>query len=367
MRLTSLAVENLRCYKLARLELPAGAVALIGENGSGKTTLLEAVYALATGKSFRTPALQKLIRSGNEQARILGSWVKGDERQARQREFQIAAKGTRFLYQDKVIPRGQVPEFLPVVAYCREYLAILTGPPEGRRRFIDRGLLAADPRYFAIWRDAQKATRAKQAALAAGDGALIRAAAQTLIPLAFRLQRARARFVERLSRVLPALHSELGLPETKDAAPLTLRYAPSPPLLQAIEANEPEPYRKALLEALPRERERRMLLRGPQRDELQILWDGRPVAQASGGQQRLALYLLKRAKVEVLSRQYQTPPIFLLDDADAEWDDVRLRAVLHSLAASPGQLLLTAKRREVVKLLPAEPAVFIVENGKIKA
>ena len=108
-----------------------------------------------------------------------------------------------------------------------------------------------------------------------------------------------------------------------------------------------------------------MLLRGPQRDELQLLWDGRPVAQASGGQQRLALYLLKRAKVEVLSRQYQTPPIFLLDDADAEWDDVRLRAVLHSLAASPGQLLLTAKRREVVKLLPAEPAVFTIENGKI--
>ena len=59
------------------------------------------------------------------------------------------------------------------------------------------------------------------------------------------------------------------------------------------------------------------------------------------------------------------PPIFLLDDADAEWDDVRLRAVLHSLAASPGQLLLTAKRAEVVKLLPAEPAVFHIQNGKI--
>ena len=52
-------------------------------------------------------------------------------------------------------------------------------------------------------------------------------------------------------------------------------------------------------------------------------------------------------------------------DADAEWDDQRLGAVLASLARAPGQLLLTAKRREVVELLPVQPTVFQVKAGKV--
>lgn len=370
MRLTRLALQNFRCYALARIALPPGPVAFVGENGGGKTSLLEAAYALATGKSFRAATLSRLIRAGAPEAAVLGEWLADEKQKPRERELRIplagGGRGVQFFLRGKPVPRGAIPEFLPVVAFCREFLAILSGPPEGRRRFLDRGLIAADNRYLEFSAEVRRALRQKQAALVVDDTRTLRALQETLAPRVFRMQRARLRFVDKLSRALPLLAEELAV-EGGEIPPLTLRYRPSPgaAAVEALAAGDLAAWKPHFVAALAGERKRQMILSGPQRDELEILWDGRPVAQASGGQQRLALYLLKRAKVEVLARQFKTPPLFLLDDADAEWDDLRLGAVLASLARAPGQLLLTAKRREVVELLPVPPTVFTVKAGKV--
>ncbi len=366
MRLTTLAVENFRCHALARLELPSGRpVALVGPNGGGKTSLLEAAYLLATRKSFRTAQLPRLIRRGHAAAAARGMWS-AEKSRPQAREARLSSKGAQFLYDDRPLPRGLPPPFIPVVAFCREFLIVLTGPPEARRRYLDRGLAAAQPDYVRAAAALRRAAREKQLALT-GNPATLRAINQALALHAYKVQRARALLVERLNQALPPLAAEFAGDDPELQVPLSLAYRPSPPALEDLLSGETANYKKSFHASLEEERRRGFSLVGPQRDELAILWDGRPVTQASGGQQRLALYLLSRAVVEVLARRYGADPLFLYDDADAELDDARLKALLASLARAPGQLILTAKREAVVELLELPSARFRVEKGKVTA
>lgn len=365
MRLTELAVENFRCHKAARIELAGGPVALVGENGGGKTSLLEAAYLLATRKSFRTAQLGRLVRQGAPAGAARGVWSAPKQR-ARAREARLAARGAVFLYDDRPLQKGELPEFIPVVAFCREFLLVLTGPPEARRRYLDRGLAAAEPGYVRLLAELRRGLRHKQAALAGRPLSELRAVNQALCVTAFKVQRARARFVERLNAALPLLAEELRAADASLEVPLALAYRPSPGVLPDILAGETHAHRLAWESKLGDERTRGMSLVGPQRDDLALLWETRPVTQASGGQQRLALYLLSRAVVEVLARRYGAEPLFLYDDADAELDEKRLAAVLGSLSGAPGQLLITAKRRAVADLLPRGRTVYSVAPGAVE-
>jgi len=49
-----------------------------GDNGQGKTSVLEALYALATTKSFRTEKLVQVGAHADEQARVSATVREGD-------------------------------------------------------------------------------------------------------------------------------------------------------------------------------------------------------------------------------------------------------------------------------------------------
>jgi len=78
VRLQQIAVRGFRNLVSLDLELPPRGVALIGENGQGKTNLLEAIFVIATLRSFRTAKLSDLIAFGADHAK-LGARVWKDE------------------------------------------------------------------------------------------------------------------------------------------------------------------------------------------------------------------------------------------------------------------------------------------------
>src|ERR687885_972033 len=55
-----------------RIEWGSGLNIIFGENGQGKTNWLEAIYLLATTKSFRTQRPQEAIRFGESLAVVRG-------------------------------------------------------------------------------------------------------------------------------------------------------------------------------------------------------------------------------------------------------------------------------------------------------
>ncbi len=63
MLLESLEAHNFRNLS-GKISWGAGLNVIYGDNGQGKTNWLEAIYLLATTKSFRTQRLQEAIRFG---------------------------------------------------------------------------------------------------------------------------------------------------------------------------------------------------------------------------------------------------------------------------------------------------------------
>jgi DNA replication and repair protein RecF len=89
-----------------------------------------------------------------------------------------------------------------------------------------------------------------------------------------------------------------------------------------------------------------MSLRGPHRDDLRFVSDGRDLrTYGSRGQQRTAALALKLAEVAVMRTKLREPPLLLLDDVMSELDEARRAALLH-LLANVDQAIVTATGSE---------------------
>ena len=60
MKLKQLSLNNFRCLENRKIEFDPHFNLIYGRNGQGKTSLIEAVFFLATGKSFRTKKIKEL-------------------------------------------------------------------------------------------------------------------------------------------------------------------------------------------------------------------------------------------------------------------------------------------------------------------
>ena len=78
MLLESLEVHNFRNLS-GKVVWGAGLNIIYGDNGQGKTNWLEAIYLLATTKSFRTQRLQETIRFEEDLAVVRGRVAQSSE------------------------------------------------------------------------------------------------------------------------------------------------------------------------------------------------------------------------------------------------------------------------------------------------
>src|SRR5919112_2635830 len=89
MLLAAIEATNFRNLS-GRIEWGPRLNIIYGNNGHGKTNWLEAIYLLATTKSFRTQRLQEAIRFGEELAVVRGGVAQSPEVR---REIQVNLRG----------------------------------------------------------------------------------------------------------------------------------------------------------------------------------------------------------------------------------------------------------------------------------
>ena len=70
MNISSISLQNFRNYSKKEFEFSDKTTLIVGPNASGKTNLLEAIYLLATAKSFRADLEGEMIGYGKEIARV---------------------------------------------------------------------------------------------------------------------------------------------------------------------------------------------------------------------------------------------------------------------------------------------------------
>ena len=345
MILRSLATQNFRNLAEQSFAFHPETNLILGDNGQGKTNLLEAIYFLATTKSFRTPRSTTLVRIAEATVHVAGTVDRGslertlsiglDASSERRRELRIN--------QEKVTLQRYIAE-LSVIAYSAARLEILRGGPEERRRFLDRGIASTDRGYLQeltrYTRTLQQRNallqriserRASESMLDAWDAQLLEAA----LPVV----RARAAYSEQLSRAF----KETGERHDYHVRDLQLRYEPAA-LTPGVSIDEG---RAAIGQLRRRELAAGFTLWGPHRDNLLFELSGRPAAEIlSSGELKVTVLFLKLAKLGLLEGNRGEKPLFLLDDLDAELDLAIIEKLLVTLTGRV-QLFTTSAKASI--------------------
>ncbi len=339
---------------------------LVGENGQGKTNWLEAIFFLATARSFRTAKLSEAVCFGQELAFVRGSVRESPEIV---RDLQTAIQGnTKSLSvngKKETVQRylGQ----LHAVVFNADELEIVRGMPDARRRFLDAGITALHPPFVQTFSDYNRVIRQKNALLQTARDAeysldktaeMLAPWNEQLAPLAARIHRARVRYIERLNAVLEK--KLFGREE------LSVRYRSS------LEGKgDLGSYEALITERLALRVQAETMachsLIGTHRDDMELEFDGHDLRKfGSAGQQRSALLLLQLANISVYHATRGEYPLFLLDDIDAELDYRRIGQLLDFLAGKT-QTFVTTSKESFVEKFGVEANVSVVTAGTAKS
>jgi len=363
MLLESLEVHNFRNLS-GKVFWGNGLNIIYGDNGQGKTNWLEAIYLLATTKSFRTQKLQETIRFDEDLTVVRG---RVSQSQEVQREMQVNLQGSTksIAVNGKRESIARYLGQLHVVAFTADELDVVRGMPEARRKFIDRGVVSLHHAYVQTLADYNRVIKQKNRLLQDASememsleqaSEIIAPWNEQLIRLSSEIHRARSDYVGRLSDAL-----EHRLFERED---ISIRYVSS------LEGKgDLSNYEALIAERLQLRLQAEIAagysLIGPHRDDLEILFDGREMrAYGSSGQQRSALIILDLAAISVYYSGHNEYPLFLIDDVDAELDRKRISYLLGYLEGRT-QTFITTSKESLVKEFVKRANVYRVNNGAV--
>jgi DNA replication and repair protein RecF len=379
MYLTHLSLTNFRNFARLDVDVPQGAVLLLGDNAQGKTSLLEAIYYLATFTSFHAHSDRQLInfiaaREALAVARIVADFCRMDAVSGSRlhhlevRIIQEAGGLNHDLTLRKEVlldgNKGKVSEsvgYLNAVLFLPQTLRVIEGSPEERRRYINLTLSQVLPRYAYFLGEYNKSLAQRNALLKqinerGGDQEQLQYWDEQLANSGSQIMVARIHAIHELERHAIQIHAQL----THGAEVLRLSYEPAyDPLPQparqyALPLNEPidrtgvsiEKIQQGFLAALVGLRKeeivRGLTTIGPQRDDLRFLTNGIDLGIfGSRGQARTAMLALKLAEVAWMKEKTGQWPVLLLDEVLAELDQRRRTDLLTRLSKTEQNLLTT--------------------------
>ena len=159
MHFTLLRVRHLRCLVDAELQPHPRLNLVSGANGAGKSSLLEAIHLLAYGRSFRGRVRDGLIRTGVPALEVYAEWAE-TSRQGRRAGLRHA--GGRWggrLDGVEIDLLSTLSAALAALTFEPGSHALVDGPSESRRRFLDWGLFHVEPDFLPPWRRFARAKR----------------------------------------------------------------------------------------------------------------------------------------------------------------------------------------------------------------
>ena len=331
MHLAHLRLRDFRNYARLDVNFSPGFHVLLGDNAQGKTNVLEAIYLMATLRSFRGVGGAQMIRHGAKGYFAGGTVVGQGDHEIKMywsaRERKLALDGQ---------PVKRLADYfgaLRTVVFCTEDLQLVKGTSRSRRRFLDLLLAQTQPGYLALLQRYMSAVRSRNVLLKqrSPDESSLESFSIELVKLGNDLIRARRELIPKFSPLARLAYRRIA----NDAEELRIEYQPSVKNDFAVE----------LAQSRARERAFRATVVGPHRDDLQLLQNEKSAAQyGSEGQKRTLAIALKMAQAEYLAGIHGSPPILLIDDVMGELDVKRRSGflpLLEQARKSSGQVFMT--------------------------
>ena len=332
MHLAHLRLRDFRNYTRLDVGFVPGFHQLLGDNAQGKTNILEAIYLIATLRSFRGVGGAQMVRHGQKGYFVGGKVVGQGEHDIKM--YWSSPERTLSLDARPVRKLTDYLGVLRTVVFCTEDLQLVKGVARARRRFLDLLVSQTYPGYLPLLQRYTQALRSRNAILKQPrpDPTALDGFSRELVKSGEEIIRVRRELVPKFSPLAQLAYRRIA----SEAEELRLEYQPSVKQDFSVE----------LAQSRHREGAYRSTLIGPHRDDLQFLLDDRSAAQfGSEGQKRTLAITLKLAQAEYLTGLHGSPPVLLIDDIMGELDAKRRSGFLPLLQRaqqSHGQVFMTA-------------------------
>lgn len=355
MILTQLDVANFRNIESATLVPYPSLNLLTGSNGSGKSSVLEAIQCLSTGHSFRTRRARELIARNSVEFTLTALFSDPATQRKHRAGLQRQRDGSVDLRLDfeEIKSIANVTRLLPVKSLTPDSHRLIQEGPDERRQFLDWGVFHMEHSFFETWRQFKRSLSQRNQLLRdSGADAQIKTWDTLFVESAIQIDQYRKAYVERLSIALE--HRMRMLDATFH---VELQYRPG-------WTNEFELH-DLLVRNLDYHRRMKTTTDGPHRAEMAIQSEKVAARQLlSRGQQKVLVYLLHLAQLDLLRDGQRRQAIVLCDDLPSELDEEHSQQLIKQLVDLQGQVFVSGVKLDVLKQW--EHAEFQMKHGVCK-
>ena len=364
MWLERLVLLNYRNFSKQEIDLDKRVNLFVGDNAQGKTNIIEAIFLLATTKSFRANKDIEMVRWGEKAAFVTGKFGPNEIKVA------INETGKKLTINSRDKRRIEAIGMLPVVLFSPESLSIVTGSPDKRRRYFDQTLSMTNRTYLYNLGRYLKAIKNRNRLLLdikQGRPGDLGVWDSQLATLGSYVWSNRISFVEETNARLKIIGPKLA--ESK----IRISYQPF-----TSKVKEEREIREFFSHELSRRRNediaRGVTSVGPHRDDFSLFFEiigkdkilEKDISSfGSRGEQRIAALALKLVEVEYIENKLGKRPLLLLDDVLSEFDEKNREHVTALLSRQQSVITSTSTDFFPTSVLP-KVKILTVSEGKVK-
>ncbi len=358
MQLTQLSYNNFRCLNDDKILFDEKFNLIYGKNGQGKTSLIEAIYFLGTGRSFRTKKIKELVRYNSNRVITFGSYTTKDNKKNiaidvnnEKKEFYVNKNKSK--YVDYI-------GLLNIISFIPEDIEIIIGSPQIRRSFFNYEISQAKREYLTSLVDFEKILKIRNKLIKdkKENTDIYQIYNEKFIKEGTKILINRREYVKKISILLNLNYRKL----FDEKSELKLKYEC---FLGYIDKLSYEEIEQKFIEIANRKKEREKYighsLIGPQKDEFIFELNGKNAkSYSSQGEKKSIIFSLKISDIDILVKETNENPIFLMDDISSYFDEKRKKSILEYFENRKTQCFITATEDLGIK-----GKKFIVDKGVV--
>lgn len=361
-QLTHLSIQNFRNCDSANFDLSSGLNLIIGNNAAGKTAIIEAVWLMATGRSFRSQKSHHLIQHSHSSATIFCQAASSHDLD-KQHKIGVQKTTDNTLLRingETVKSHGPIAKLLPIQLLTPESHKLLEEGPKARRQFMDWGCFHQSEAFMPVWRNYQRGLKQRNHALKKRlPKEQVQLWDQMLVENAQQIDAIRQQYLADLTPYLVTFCQAL-MPEIE--FDVNCQYRSGWPksnddLLALYQSN------------FTKDQQVGHTQYGAHRADIRFKFNNQEAINIlSRGQQKLFVCALLLAQASLHEKVVNEPVIMLIDDLPAELDETHRTKLLELLQILNIQHIITTTSKDLIPILnPQNYQAWSIENGQVQA
>jgi DNA replication and repair protein RecF len=333
--LEQLDLTDFRNHAALRFRPEAQFIILHGANGAGKTNILEGVSLLVPGRGLRRAPLGEMARKAGVGGFSVSALANGNQFGT---AVSAAMPGRRQVHINSAATAiNDLAEYFAILWLTPAMDRLFADGASARRRFLDRLVLALDPKHAAHSSRYENALKQRNRMLGDGqqDAAWFDAIEARLAEHGAAIAAARAKVLEQLSAAIEAM------PPSPFAKPILT--------LAGDGISDAAALTEAYRTGRSRDRAAGRTLTGPHRADLEVIHagHGQPAVNCSTGEQKALLLSVILAHAGLVKQIRGAAPVLLLDEVAAHLDPDRRAALFERLIDTGSQVWMTGTEEQL--------------------